>query len=325
MIKIPESISTIYRKVRIPYYQPMSNSFIIIKTWIKEFITALRVLSLTLALGATNIGILAAYRDGSMQETGSLRTIILITLITIAGLASQAGANLINDFFEGSFKYNDPSEKKLSFLGKERTVFDIIVFLAGLAALGLAALIGIYLIYITDWKMLVIGLIGIIGSYAYTGEPFVYKTKGLGVILSFILMGPLMLLGAYYPFSATLSWYPIILGLPISMLVPAMMLSNEMRDFKRDKRLSMGTLSTIIGPKASLILFDILVFGSFALTALYTVLKIYPVQTLLIFLLFPIAVKAHGLVARFERSSIPWTNRLHLAYLGLLTVTLLIF
>lgn len=303
----------------------MSISYKNISTWFKEFITALRVLSLTLALGATNIGIIAAYRDGTMKDPSSLRTIILVILITIAGLASQAGANLINDYFEGSFKYKDPSIKKFRFLGQNRSVFDIFVFVAGLAALGLAALIGIYLIYITDWKMLVIGLIGIIGSYAYTGEPFVYKTKGLGVILSFILMGPLMLLGAYYPFSGTLSWYPIIIGMPISMLVPAMMLSNEMRDFKRDKRLSMGTLSTLIGSRASLKLFDILVFGSFALTVLYTVLHIYPIQTLMIFLFFPIAVKAHGLVARFEKLSIPWTNRLHLAYLGLLTVTLLIF
>ncbi|MBI9104292.1 MAG: prenyltransferase [Spirochaetales bacterium] len=303
----------------------MSITYGEIKKWIKEFLVAMRIFSLTLALGATNIGILAAYRNGSMEDPGSWRTILLIALITIAGLASQAGANMINDFFEGSFKYKSPTTKLYRFIGQDRTVFDIFVFLSGLAFLGLAALIGIYLIYLTDWKMFLIGIIGIIGSYAYTGEPFVYKTRGLGVILSFFLMGPLMLLGAYYPFSGELSWDPIILGLPISLIVPAMMLSNEMRDFKRDTRLSMGTLSTIIGSRASLILFDILVFGSFLLSILYVILKIYPVQSLSIVLALPLAIKAHRLVSKFERLSIPWTNRLHLSYLCILSITLLFF
>ncbi|MDC7235336.1 MAG: prenyltransferase [Spirochaetales bacterium] len=303
----------------------MTNQISVLFAWVKEFIKALRVFSLTLALGATNIGMIAAFRDGTMEHPGTLNNVLLILLITVAGLASQAGANLINDFFEGSFKYNNPSETYHIFLGHKRSVFDIFVFLAGLAALCLAALIGLYLVYISDWKMLVIGLTGIIGSYAYTGEPFVYKTKGLGVILSFVLMGPLMLLGAYYPFSSQLSWYPVLLGLPISLLVPAMMISNEMRDFKRDKRLSMGTLSTIIGPRASLILFDTLVFGSFGLTAVYLYLGIYPLPSAVVFLFFPIALRAHRLVAGFEGLSIPWTNRLHLLNLTVFSVTLLLF
>ncbi len=272
----------------------------------------MRVLSLTLALAATTIGILAAHRDGSMGDPASSQNILLIILITVAGLASQLGANLINDYFEGSFKYVDPSTRTLSFLGRDRTIFDVLVFLAGIAVLGAAGLIGLYLVWITDWKMLVIGLIGLIGSYAYTGEPFVYKTKGLGVILSFVLMGPLMLLGAYYPFSASLSWYPIILGMPISMLVPAMMIANEMRDYSNDERLSLGTLTTLIGNKAGLRLYDILVFGSLALTILYVLIGVYPLQALATLLVLPVVIKSRHCVARHEHLGIPWTNRAHL-------------
>ncbi len=69
--------------------------------------------------------------------------IFLIFIITIAGLASQAGANLVNDYFEGSFKYRDPSQKRMKFLGKDRSLFDVFVFLSGIAALGLAGLVGL--------------------------------------------------------------------------------------------------------------------------------------------------------------------------------------
>jgi 1,4-dihydroxy-2-naphthoate polyprenyltransferase len=293
--------------------------------WIRQFLVAMRIFSLTLALGATTIGILAAWRDGSMENPGSIHTILLMVLITLAGLASQAGANLINDFFEGSFKYADPSMKTLQFLGQNRSVFDVFIFLSGIGILGFAALIGIYLIYLTDWVMFLIGFVGLMGSYAYTGKPFVYKTKGLGVVLSFLLMGPLMQLGAYYPFSAHLSWYPVLLGLPISLLIPALMLSNEIRDFKRDSQLRMGTMSTMIGSRMSLKLYDILVFGSILLSEGYVLLGLYPLPVLAAILLLPVALKARKYVARYEGPGILWTSRVHLGSLIILTASLFLW
>lgn len=296
----------------------------IIKEYIKNYWIAMRVLSLTLALSATSYGMAAAYRAGYLFNENTIHDIFLIVIITGAGLASQLGANLINDYFEGSFKYVDPSKKRMKFLGKDRSYFDVFVFLTGIGVLGLAGLVGLYLIYITDYKMLVIGLVGLIGSYAYTGEPFVYKTKGLGAPLSFILMGPLMLLGAYYPFSKTLDLYPVLLGLPMSFFVPALMLSNEMRDFKRDERLSMGTLSVRMGSRKSLMLYDLLVFGAFALLVVYVLVGLYPVWSLLGFLSFPLAIKGHQCVSRFERLSIPYTNKLHMSFSLIIWVSLII-
>lgn len=293
--------------------------------YIKEYLIAMRLLSLTLALAATSFGIIAAYRMEEVFKGDKIYSIFLISIITIAGLFSQLGANLINDYFEGSFKYRDYSEKKVNFLGKQRSYFDIIVFLSGIAALGVACLIGLYLIYITDIYMFIIGIIGIIGSYAYTGEPFVYKTKGLGVPLSFILMGPLMIFGAFYPFVQAFHWYPVILGLPVSMFVPAMMISNEMRDFNRDEKLSIGTLSVLLGPKRSLLLYDILVFGAFALTILYVVLGVYPIQSLSALVLLPLVFKARNCVKKFERLSIPYTNQIHLCYFVIVAVCLIIW
>lgn len=295
-----------------------------LKSYIKSYWLALRVLSMTLALSATSFGIVSAYRNGKMFLESTLHDILLIVLITVAGLASQAGANLINDYFEGSFKYIDPSSKRMRFLGKDRSYFDVFVFISGIAALGLAGLIGLYLVYITDYRMLVIGVVGLIGSYAYTGEPFVYKAKGLGAPLSFVLMGPLMLLGAYYPFSKSIDMYPVIIGLPMSLFIPALMISNEMRDFKRDKRLSMGTLSVRIGSRKSLLLYDGLVFGAFALLLLYVALGLYPISALLALVTLPLAIKGHECVSKFERLSIPYTNKLHMTFSFMILITLII-
>lgn len=311
--------------------------------WITQYVKALRLLSLTLALGGTTSGILAARRAGYIAFSGSdvVRAIPLIIVVTIAGLALQTGANLINDYFEGSFKYRQPGRpvrrrgmtqaaalrdqelRRYRFLGRERTAFDILVFTTGLGLMGLASVIGLYLVWLSGWGMLLIGLVGVLGCYAYTGEPFVYKRRGLGAVLSWVLMGPLMNLGAWYPFGGGWSWYPILIGLPLSFLVPALMVSNEMRDFRRDRRVAAGTLSTRIGPALTRLLYSALLAASF-LSAIGLVLgRVLPTYYLAILLLLPMALRARSSVQSHAAAGIPWTNALHLAFFAMSTLVLL--
>lgn len=281
------------------------------KVLIKDLWIASRPLSLTLAVASTTLGIVVAYNQGYLFQSQIVLDWIKIILITVAGILAQLGANFINDYFEGSFRYHRPSGRKIKFLGVERTYFDILVFLCGMGAFIGAAGIGVFLIICTNIQMFWIGIIGIIGSYAYTGEPFVYKRRGLGVPLSFLLMGPLMVYGAYFPFGMEFSWTPILLALPPSFFIPALMISNEMRDFKRDQGLSLGTLSVRIGSEKSKKLYATLVFGAYILTTLYVIVGICSWTALLVFLTLPLALKAYKCVASFEGLGIPYTNNLH--------------
>lgn len=294
-----------------------------IKKFIKDSWIALRPFSLTLAIGSTTLGIVAANKAGDLNWTNS-KDILLVVLITIAGLLAQCGANLVNDYFEGDFRYYRPSGRKVKFLGVTRTYFDIYVFCFAMVCFGLASLIGLYLIYITDIRMLFIGLIGIFGAYSYTGEPFVFKTKGLGVPISFITMGPLMVLGAAFPFTHEISLYPVLLSLPASLLIPALMVSNEMRDFQRDENLSIGTLSVRMGSTWSRNFYRVLLFGAYILTAIYVLIGFYPVYSLLVFVTLPLALKAHKSVSRFEKLGIPYTNNVHWTFTFILIISLII-
>lgn len=281
------------------------------KILIKDLWIASRPLSLTLAIASTTLGILVAYNEGILFQNNSKLDWFKIILITIAGIGAQLGANFINDYFEGSFRYHRPAGRKVKFLGVDRTYFDILVFMCGMISFAVAAVIGLILIYLTNIQMFWIGIIGIIGSYAYTGEPFVYKRRGLGVPLSFILMGPLMVYGAYFPFGMSFSWAPILVALPPSFFIPALMISNEMRDFTRDRGLSLGTLSVRIGSEKSRRLYATLVFGAYILTGFYILLGIYPIYTIAVFLTLPLAFKAYRCVASFKGLGIPYTNNLH--------------
>lgn len=299
----------------------MSKEYIV--KFIQDSWKAFRPFSLTLAIGSTTLGMVAAYRLGAIDLSNG-HDIFLIALITIAGLLAQSGANLVNDYFEGSFRYYRPSGRKVNFLGVSRTYFDIYVFIWAISCFAVASLIGLYLIYITDIRMLFIGFIGIFIAYAYTGEPFVLKTKGLGTIISFIAMGPLMVLGASFPFTNEISMYPIMLSLPASFIIPALMLSNEMRDFQRDESLSLGTLSVRIGSKYSTYLYRFLVFGTYILTVFYVIIGFYPPLSLLVLFTLPIALKANRSVTTFSKLGIPYTNNLHWTFTLILILSLLL-
>jgi len=290
----------------------------------KNYWIALRVRTLSLAVSGVGAGLFAAEYRFALGLYGSLQGFALILLVFTAGVAAQAGANLINDFFEGSFDYQDSSEVTVSIFGLKRTVFDVAVFASGMAALGAAALIGVYLVWLTDWAMLMIGLTGIGGAYAYTGEPFVYKRFGLGVPLSFVLMGPLMNLGAWYAVTATLSWFPVLFGLPVALFVPALMLSNEMRDFYNDRGGGLATFSVRLGRARSILVYDLLIGGAFGLTILYAATGLYPPATAAVAAAFPWAISGHKKVCGDQTVSIRATNRLHIIF-SLLLLSALLF
>lgn len=290
-----------------------------------DLFKATRPLSLTLALYSTTIGMVIAKQDGYLFLSSHLWLDLLkIVLVTVAGLLVQTGANLINDYFECEYKYRPQSITKYHFLGKKRTVFDIIIFLFGIACFAATGLIGLILLVLTSKELFVVGILGIIGSYAYTGEPIVYKKRGLGTPLSFVLMGPLMVYGSYVVFSESFSWSPIVLSLPISLLIPALMLSNELRDFDRDKQLGIKTLTVRVGFLFGRNLYISLLVTSYLLVILLVILSYLPYFSLLVFVTVPLALKSYRLITVNQQSLVPETNKLHLTFGLILILTILL-
>ncbi len=295
-----------------------------LKAILRDYFFATRPLSLTLALYSTTIGIVIAYHEGYLfNQDEFFLDWIKILLVTVAGLFVQTGANLINDYFECDYKDRHQSLVRYHFLGKTRTLFDISIFLLGVLAFVITGVIGLILLWLSSGAVLVVGILGIIGSYAYTGEPIVYKKRGLGTPLSFLLMGPLMIYGAYVVFAETFSWSPILIGMPISLIIPVLMLSNELRDYHRDKKLGIRTMTVRLGFKFSKCLYVCLLILSYSLVVVYILAKLVPAHAILTWLTIPLAIKSIQLIAANERAVVPQTNKLHLAFGMILILSLL--
>lgn len=293
------------------------------KKIIKDLWIAFRPLSLSLSISSTTIGILLAYRKGLVTFNKGSQDALFIVLITFAGMAVLSCANLINDFYEGSFKYHRPHERTYKFLSYQRTLFDLLVFFTSLACLGFTGIVGLYLMLNANMNLFWIGLVGMIGSYAYTGEPFVYKKRGVGALFSLILVGNLMVLGSYMVFTQTFTLMPVLLAFPASLMIPLMMMSNEIRDYERDKKLGIKTSTVIFGIGYGYTVYKLILFFAYGLILILVYMNLLPLASLITLSTIPLAIKAYKTVAQ-EYTGIRITNMLHITFNALFILSLML-
>jgi len=260
-----------------------------------------RPFSLVVALASCGLGLWL----GARQMVSPLP---IVLAVLIAGLLLQLGVNLINDKTDlPLLQQGDPRAAR-------RREHILLSFRLGLASFAVAVVIGLALVFASGWELFVIGVLGVLGAFAYTTEPFNYKRRGLGVILVFWLMGVLMVVGAYTAVTGEPSWVVFWHSLPLSLLISLLLLGNEIRDVERDREHGIRTLSVRIGLTNARRLFWVLILAAYLLSAIYAVLGWLPgVYWLAVSLplLVPIARHLHA----DERVPLPpWTGRLLLVF-----------
>ena len=195
----------------------------------------IRPFSYSVALITCGLGVLLAYIHG---YESTYRAVLVI----LAGILLQAAVNLMNNFGEHKLwlvRRDADAQLALKLIFRNNRLG----ILCGLLACGM----GILLVLETGWPLLLLGIFGVIGGYGYTGEPINYKARGLGVALVFLFMGELMIIGAYYAVTGVWDLRVLALGLPVSLLSSALLLSNELRDVEEDLAANVKTLTVRIG------------------------------------------------------------------------------
>ena len=194
------------------------------------FFKALRPFSLIVALATCGLGVSLALIEGIDQP-------FLAVLVLTTGILLQISVNLINDQRDiNSDRLNDQQRKTI--LNNTRY---------GLVIMALSVLLGLYMVSIRGWPLLLLGIIGVLGAWGYTGGNINYKNRGLGILLVFFFMGVLLIGGSYYVVSGTYNWNVFWLSLPFSLLSSLLLLSNELRDYEEDLADGIRTLSVRLG------------------------------------------------------------------------------
>lgn len=238
---------------------------------------------------ASAVPVLAA---GALALVQGLFDFRLFIISLAASVLLHVGTNVTNEIYDvrnGVDAITSPRASQAILKGRisEKEAFGLVA-----GSFLLAILLGISLIALRGWQVALLGLAGLLLGYGYTAPPFQYKYKALGLPLVFTLMGPLMVMGAYYVITGGINWSPFIVSIPIGLLVTAILHGNEWRDISDDARYGIGTLSAMIGRKWAHILYISLVTGAYLAVVFAVLLHSLPQTSLLALLSLPFLVRS---------------------------------
>jgi 1,4-dihydroxy-2-naphthoate octaprenyltransferase len=253
----------------------------------------------------------------------------LLALALVAGVLLQLGTNVVNEIYDvrkGVDSITSPRASQALVTGRvrERDAFTL-----SATAFATCAVLGLILVVVRGWPLAVIGAVGLIGGWGYTAPPLQYKYRALGLPLVFVLMGPLMVLGAYYTVTGTWSAKAAVVSVPIGLLVAAILHGNEWRDIAEDARAGITTVSIAAGRSFAHGLYVVLLVGAYMTLALGVAAGTLPRLALLAVLSMPLFVSAlrnselgasgqQRAIALIDRD----TARLHATFGALLVVGL---
>lgn len=254
---------------------------------------------------------------------------ILMLVIALGSPLFQIAGNLISEYFDFKNKVDRPETFGSSRILVDGLMKPEVIYRTGVISLIALFLIGMILVYYRGTDMLIIGVIGIAASYAYS----IFKYRAMGDLLIYLTFGPLMVFGTY--FALTGSYMLLIdiaiISIPVGFLVVGILHANNTRDIKFDVESNIRTFASTIGFKASQNYYYFLVFGSYAAVVLFIALGILPLWSLLVFLSTPIAMKNVKVMAAGNPNDPKtiamldvMTAQLHLVFGVLLSISLLI-
>ena len=205
---------------------------------------AARLKTLPAAAAPVVVGTSVAINEGVFHPAPALAALL-------GALLLQIGSNLANDVFD--YKKGADTTKRLGPMRVTQAgLLTPAQVLVGMwTVFGLAALIGLYLIWVGGWPVVVIGLASIAAAVAYTGGPFPLGYHGLGDLFVFIFFGLVAVCGSYYVQAGTISWLAVWSAVPVGVLVVNILVVNNLRDIDTDRAAGKKTLAVRLGSQGA--------------------------------------------------------------------------
>ncbi|MEL4106531.1 1,4-dihydroxy-2-naphthoate octaprenyltransferase [Oscillospiraceae bacterium WX1] len=250
---------------------------------LSSWMRAIRPPTLTASVIPVVLGSVLAAKVYPLHVIGFLLAVIAMTFFQIA-------SNLINDVDDFN-RHVDTQES----LGSSRVIVEELltqkqVRMASRIFFLLAVGIGVYLSIVGGVVILIIGLFGAAGAYAYTGKPFRLKYRGYGIPLVFFMFGPLPVVGAYYLSAGSFSWLPLIQSVPVGLLTTAILHANDLRDIEHDRKAGIKSLAMAMGTQKARLFYRGLILGAYAAVIIDVLSGVLSAWGLLVIVSVPLAL-----------------------------------
>ena len=210
------------------------------KSRISTWVMAARPKTLWAAMVPVLIGTAMAYEAGAAHWPSAAFALIGAVLI-------QIGTNFSNDFLDYRKGADSTSRKGPTRVTQAGLIPPKTMERATILVFALAFMAGLYLVFRGGWPVLLIGVLSITAGVLYTAGRYSLAYLGLGDLAVLIFFGPVAVGGTYYVQALSLNAPVIIAGLAPGLLSVAILLINNIRDVKEDRRADKKTIVVRLG------------------------------------------------------------------------------
>lgn len=179
------------------------------------------------------------------RASGSLRIGPAIAAL-LGAMWIQIGTNLANDVFDhergaDTARVGSVRATQAGLLTPRQVRRGMVVSFA------LAFLAGVYLTACSGWPIVVIGVLAIASGLAYTGGPYPLAYNGLGDLFVFVFFGLVAVCGTTFVASGAVPLEAVVAGVPLGAISTAVLVVNNVRDFRTDPLAGKWTLVARFG------------------------------------------------------------------------------
>ena len=216
-------------------------------TSVQNWIAGARPKTLGAALAPVLIGTSIAINQGSFMPVNA-------GLALVVSLFLQIAVNYANDYSDG-IKGVDANR-----VGPIRLVGSGLapaarVKMAAIYCVLIASVSGLVLSLRTELWLVLVGLIAILASWAYTGGKNPYGYRGFGEVSVFLFFGFVATVGTGFVQTGKISWVLLFASIPVGLLAMALLVVNNLRDIETDEKANKLTLAVKIGDRKTRLLF----------------------------------------------------------------------
>ena len=260
----------------------MNSIHVSAKSALQIWWLAIRPKTLPASIAGVVTGTAVAIFDGHLSVWPALAALLI-------GLLLQIASNLANDVFDFERGTDTPervgptrvTQAKLLSPKQVKTGLGVVIFAA--------SLLGIYLVFVSNWLVILVGVTAIAAAILYTGGPYPLGYHGYGDLLVFLFFGVAAVSGTYYVQALSLSPAAVWMAVPIGLIVVDLLVVNNLRDIHTDEIAGKITLAVRLGEKNTRINYVVWMVIAYAIIPILALFHIIPWNSMLTWLSLPLA------------------------------------
>ncbi len=243
-----------------------------------EWFRLARPFSLTAAAVPVLFGTTLALTDGAFSW-GPFLAMLLGSLLI------QAATNMFNEYYDERRGLDTVTAVGIAGSIVSGRVRARAVLLGALFCYVVALFLGIYLVVVGGWQILLLGCLSALGGYLYSAGPRPIAYTPFSEAAVFLFMGVLIVVIAYaVQDPGSFPAYVPLAALPIGGPVAAILLANNIRDTRSDRRGGRRTLPIVLGREVAILIYRALLLEAYVAVAALMAFDVVPVECAVVFL-----------------------------------------